>query len=280
MKIILNLIFVFFLSVKAVEFDCNFVDSYRCKVVKGKINKKDQAFVTKVTGKHKTDKNDINVTGFDARNAYLKYFPRNLSNHFPFIHEVFVEGSLLEITKEDLKQFPKLVWFYASYNAIETLEENLFLHNPNLKLVFFNGNRIKYVEPAIFDHLSELTYVGFADNDCHSGHVEDDRKKSLELIQEIKDKCNKPSYNVEQRKYVQLEAEFKKFKEENLRVIEILNTQNTILKAEKFQLASKVEQYEKIRTFYRCRPDETLSECKSNNERKFQSPIPLDEIYN
>lgn len=175
----------------AVKFECEFIwYDTGCKVTTGLINRRNDAIVTNTSGAQIWMKNKEAVKSFDARSVLIRYFPQNLHHFFPNLIEFFIEHGLREIHKEDLQPYPKLIKLYLSYNELEVLEENLFQYNLELKLVFLDGNRIRYVHPNIFDHLSNLNYLGFHDNDCYSGHVEDSSTEALTLAREIKSSCS------------------------------------------------------------------------------------------
>jgi hypothetical protein len=175
----------------AVEFKCIYKGDYTCEVVTGRIIDKLGRYVTQTTGDHLIGKANKDVGMFDARKVTIKYFPRNLHTHFPNLHQIFIERKLREITKEDLEPFPKLIYLYLSFNEIEIIEKDLFIYNPELKLVFLNENRIKYVDPNVFDNLSNLVYLGFDDNDCYSEIVENSRSGVRSLIENVKENCSK-----------------------------------------------------------------------------------------
>ncbi|CAG9807189.1 unnamed protein product [Chironomus riparius] len=212
MKFIIILFLVAFSS--AVEFNCKFKDDYTCEVISGRIINKADSYVTGVQGDHKEGKSNKNVGVFDGRKVSIKYFPRNLNTYFPNIHQIFIERKLREITKEDLQDFPMLVYLYLSFNDIQIIEKDLFIYNPELRLVFLNENRIKYVDPNVFKNLPKLIYLGFEDNDCHSGIVEQGRSNVVGLIKKISDQCSNPIISNE------LELEMKIIKQ-NLEVIGI-----------------------------------------------------------
>ncbi|CAG9807188.1 unnamed protein product [Chironomus riparius] len=148
MMTFVSILFVAILSVDAVEFYCNFKEHYRCEVYSGTISSRNDAYVNGVNGRHQNSRSNRDVTGFDARKVNLKYFPRNLNSYLPSVTEIFIEQGLLEITKEDLQQYPKLLWLYLSNNEIKTIEENTFMYNSDLKLIFLGGNKINYIRPS------------------------------------------------------------------------------------------------------------------------------------
>ncbi|KAG5670179.1 hypothetical protein PVAND_000459 [Polypedilum vanderplanki] len=184
---------VIFFEANSVQYECKYEahEYYWCKVQSGKILKKSEVEVTNVFGTHVRNKANNDVQFFDARGILTRYFPRSLDKFFPNIIETYFEDGMREIHKEDLKQFPKLRSFFMSNSNVEYLEKDLFIYNPNLVLVFFNLNNIKYVDPHVFDNLKHLTYLGFDRNFCHSGLVENNRQKALDLIQEINENCSK-----------------------------------------------------------------------------------------
>ena len=140
-----------------------------------------------VEGSHRAD--PIMMTTIDARGKTISRIPLNFNTFLPNINRIFFEKGLKEIHKEDLAQFPKLIWLYLSFNDIKVIEPDLLIHNPHLKLVFIGENKIHTVAPNVFDGLTELSYLGFDRNNCHDGHVENDRQGADELIRDIYKNC-------------------------------------------------------------------------------------------
>lgn len=191
-------------EIRAVEFNCMFTRSYKCDVISGTIRTRNEALVTRVYGFHENSRSNQDVLVFDARMVSLSYFPRNLNLYLPKVTTIFVEKGLQDITKEDLRQYPKLLEIYLSDNEIEWIEKDLFIYNPQLQLVFFDRCKIKYVDPNVFDHLNMLVFLGFDNNICDSGHQENNRNGVLNLIQSIKRNCSiKPLQEMELESNIQ-----------------------------------------------------------------------------
>ncbi|KAL7012430.1 hypothetical protein ACKWTF_014848 [Chironomus riparius] len=96
---------------------------------------------------------------------------------------------MTEIHKEELAQFPSLKRLYLSNNELQVIEPDLFKFNQKLELIFFDNCKIKSVARNVFDKLDSLTYLGFNNNPCYSGHVENNRGQALDLAAKIYENC-------------------------------------------------------------------------------------------
>lgn len=196
--IVIFTILIFSSAIFAVEFECDFRsefgEKYGCFLVKGTIKTKLDVVVTRIQGHHRRYRKHEHIKIFHSMEIHLKYFPRNLNYFFPNINEVFFECGLSEIHKEDIGQFPQLEWLYMSYNEIEVLEKNLFIYNPKLRLIFFDNNRIKFIDSQVFDNLINLEHLSLRDNICNQEHIEGNRTTVVNFIQNIKRSCSTPKF--------------------------------------------------------------------------------------
>ncbi|KAG5667329.1 hypothetical protein PVAND_015313 [Polypedilum vanderplanki] len=72
----------------------------------------------------------------------------------------------MEITKNDLKHFPKLLHLFLRKNLLKVLEKDLFKFNPDLKFINIDENLLTKIDPNIFDHLIDLKHLHLKKNMC------------------------------------------------------------------------------------------------------------------
>ena len=142
-----------------------------------------------MNGNHVTGKFADNVNAIDARGHLTPRFFANLNKFLPNLERVLFEKGMTEIHKEELAQFPNLKRLYLSNNELQVIEPDLFINNRKLQLVFLDNCKIKSVAPKVFDNLNSLTYLGFQDNPCYSGHIENNRGQTVELARNIYQNC-------------------------------------------------------------------------------------------
>lgn len=107
---------------------------------------------------------------------------------------------LKEISSDDLKQFSgnlRHLWLF--YNDIEVIEENLFMHNPNLWFIELASNKIAHVDAKVFDNLRNLNTLRLHENPCtksifSESQAWDNRSAVLSIIPKIVSRCQDPKY--------------------------------------------------------------------------------------
>lgn len=148
--------------------------------------------VTAVTGRHLDGKSNADVVGFRSENKILHYFPRGLENFFIAAKFVFINvwsSGLKEIHEADLAPFTNLKFISFSKNDLVVVERDLFINNPQLEIIGFPRNKITTVDTNAFDHLNNLVSLYMDHNVCISKEVTRNRKRVLQLIEEMKIKC-------------------------------------------------------------------------------------------
>ncbi|CAG9811187.1 unnamed protein product [Chironomus riparius] len=184
--------------------------SYRCLVQNDPIiNLPSKAFINSTSGTHESGKNNQHVLGFFAKNKTINYFPNGLEKIYDNIKAIVIEKChLKEIHQSDVMVFPKLVAIGLRYNDIEVVEQNLFQYNRLLKLVLFHDNKVFHIDPAVFDHLTSLSYLGFSRNKCMSMYIDSGTAVQVQkVITEIKSKCTNAEYKSIDGKFKELEME-------------------------------------------------------------------------
>ncbi|CAG9811943.1 unnamed protein product [Chironomus riparius] len=95
---------------------------------------------------------------------------------------------LKEITKNDLKVFPKLKFLWIWENDLEVLEADLFLYNPDMIYINFYWNFLKSIDANIFNNLKSLDLVYMYKNTCINMDAKN-KEELLKLVDVIKEKC-------------------------------------------------------------------------------------------
>lgn len=148
--------------------------------------------VTSVSGTHLDGKTNADVVGFRADGKTVNYFPHGLEKFFTPDKIVFINiwsSGLKEIHGEDLAPYTNVKFISFSDNDLEVIEPDLFKYNPKLEIIGFPKNKIKKVDTTVFDQLNGLVSLYMNKNACISKEVTRNRKKVLQLINEMKKKC-------------------------------------------------------------------------------------------
>jgi len=123
------------------------------------------------------------------RGLTLNYLPSGMDEVLLDLLVISVFNSnLLQITKNDLKPFPKLEGLWLNGNKISVIERDLFKYNPELILVSFHQNRLLHIDGNVFDSLTKMRYGYFVGNACINKQVE--RRSEINvLIAMFKSQC-------------------------------------------------------------------------------------------
>ncbi|KAG5679961.1 hypothetical protein PVAND_009496 [Polypedilum vanderplanki] len=119
-------------------------------------------------------------------------FPSNIENVFPNLIAIGIYMvNLTHVTSEDLKPFTKLKVLYLIGNHIESIPENLFIHNQDLEVIRLDFNKIQDIDKNAFIHLKKLRTLHLFGNTCTSLGNADNRDAVLKTIKKIEqDVCN------------------------------------------------------------------------------------------
>jgi len=214
-------------SSQSASFQCGFAVNtwgylgtvYRCDVPNSvNITSLDAVQVDDISGTHVAGYNNDNVEAFDiSKRGPIHYFPHGINKFFTNIKGIAIrETGLKEIHQSDLKDFPKLVELWLYFSDLEILEENLFEFNPNLNLIELSSNKIKHIDPKVFDNLIKLKTLNLVSNKCIDMFAHDPIQFQ-NIIKTAQAQCTNLDYsNLEQKvKYLELESKF--LNSENLR---------------------------------------------------------------
>lgn len=120
----------------------------------------------------------------------LPKFPRELSTFFPNLKYIDIfDCGLEEITKEDLKHFPKLEKLKVDSNKLKFLPGDLFEYNPKIRHLTFTNNKIDAIGEQLVDKLEFLTDADFSGNKCINFKFSTDFDTIEELKEIIKREC-------------------------------------------------------------------------------------------
>ncbi|KAL7048075.1 hypothetical protein ACKWTF_003202 [Chironomus riparius] len=166
-------------------------DSYRCNINKNPwITRCESAQVNLVTGKHEDGMTNNDVSSLRAHAKTINYFPQGLENFFKNLKVISIDKcQLKEIHQADLKPFTKLVELILHHNQIVVLEEGLFDYNLELELIWLNYNKIKQIDPNVFDKLNKFRYFLFSSNFCSSKDVYNSRDSVKDAVKLAKVNC-------------------------------------------------------------------------------------------
>jgi Leucine-rich repeat (LRR) protein len=187
----LNLLFLllstlYLTSIDCFTLQCKFDDymydkNYRCVVENLNVTSRNE-IVSGVSGLHVPRRTNADVIILMIEEQTLHYMPQGLGDFFPnLVYLNVYKSGLKEISKNDLKNFPKLQIFSATNNDIETLPGDLFQFNTKITNISFLRNKIKSIGKNIFVPLSELKDVNLVGNECINGRADksDQIKKLL-----------------------------------------------------------------------------------------------------
>jgi hypothetical protein len=135
--------------------------------------------VSEING-HSYGKSNYDVGGFYVSEQPLVEIPKGLGNFFRNLkHFRIYKTNISSISSSDI-QFPKLMYFYAQYNKIISVDGDLFENNPNLVQIDFTNNKIQHVGHDLLTGLNDLKLVNFFMNPCINKIA-----KTPEQIQEL-----------------------------------------------------------------------------------------------
>lgn len=154
---------------------------------------------------------------------YLYYLPQGIKKSFPRMKILEITGSgLKHLDQNDMRQFRSdLQWIRISDTKLTALDGDLFMFNPNLVYVNFNGNSLKYIDPLLFASLKRmknLEVFDFERSGCtKTGYGKRVGKESIQSFNwDQSVYCYSESAKVENMNKIELKREIKKSTEEML----------------------------------------------------------------
>lgn len=145
-------------------------------------------------GEHWHSKCNSDVNSLRIENSQIEKIPNGIGKVFENLTQLEIfDSNLKSISKEDLKQFPRLEYLNVRENHLKELPGDLFEFNKNLEKVFFVDNKIKYIGVEILDKLQKFDYGSFRGNININTFVDKNDIQSMKKFQEILlTKCQKP----------------------------------------------------------------------------------------
>lgn len=99
----------------------------------------------------------------------LGFFPQNINKIFKNLNLIIIYNSpMIEITKDDLKPFKNLKYFYLMATGVKIIQENLFLYNPDLLTVWLYNSQITHIHPNALVGLNSLYVLRLDLNSCRT----------------------------------------------------------------------------------------------------------------
>ena len=107
--------------------------------------------------------NDVLSVKIDS--CVITKVPKGLSTYFINLKVLHIsESKLKKITKIDLTEYKNLEKFICTDNEVDYLPFDLFEDLKILEFIDFSGNKLKVIEPNIFDGLNNLNHVNLRRN--------------------------------------------------------------------------------------------------------------------
>jgi Leucine rich repeat len=146
--------------------------------------------VLSYSGVHEPGKSalDVNAVKFGPEVTHnscidLTFIPQGLTNIFPNMTALIAsECRIVELSGSELDEYVNLEFLAINNNRIERLPGRLFQSTPRLWYLNADFNRIEQVGDGIFDHLTNLTWARFFNNQCISRSVNGNRQEVLQLM--------------------------------------------------------------------------------------------------
>lgn len=143
----------------------------------------DPKVITEVSQNHMQGMNDSDVTSVRIMNQLVLQMPRNFGEFFPNLEGLAVLYSQLEeISKDDLRNLPRLRQLDLFENNIRSLDSNLLKGNPLLEAFSVYNNPVQRVGLKAFDNLPLLTSLHFSLTRCINEKADESRLAVENLI--------------------------------------------------------------------------------------------------
>lgn len=178
--------------------------------------------VTSIKGDHSSEHSNDDVKAVDISGQKTYFLIQGLFDFFPSMQELYVfRSDLKHLSRSDFKTYVKLstvslsrnhlshlpydtfedmTWtipnlktlsklkeLYLFENSVESLLLDDISGNPNLEVIWIYQNKLKFIEPEIFENLPKLKTADFTNNHCINKKFTQD--SAAGFIMEVKQNC-------------------------------------------------------------------------------------------
>lgn len=138
--------------------------SYGCEAKNLVVETRDTR-IDEVSGSHKLNHINQEVTTFYAYNPKIRFMPKRLGSMFVNLKTISITKSNLCIVEfRDFKNMRKLEKLYLNENKIKNISQCAFRYAENLEIIDLSGNFIEKLDENIFAKLPNLQQLNLNDN--------------------------------------------------------------------------------------------------------------------
>jgi hypothetical protein len=161
---------------------------YTCDVLDAVIT--ERCKIESFEGQHEAGKSCKDVETLWFWGGELRYLPSGLHKFFPKLNVLRVTTcQLREITSSDLFGLEKLHTLILLNNELESLPDDLFMHNRNIHIINFTGNNLKVMSSRLFDPIpdDQWSRIDFRENTNIDTFCEPAWNNGLKSIKELRE---------------------------------------------------------------------------------------------
>lgn len=151
------------------DFDIGYLGRIRSKEcnVKNLVITSPNQTVTSINGNSGNYYHSMNIRILKISSQTVHYLPAGNANLLPNLEAIQIyKSSLKSIARRDLEPFKSLTDLIVHLNDVETLDDDLFESNHELRNIYFIKNKLTYIGGNIFKPLVKLDRAFFKDNIC------------------------------------------------------------------------------------------------------------------
>jgi Leucine-rich repeat (LRR) protein len=107
------------------------------------------------------------MTYVELYSEVMHYLPREISKFFPQLSTLKAQGGIKNILQINFKNLRELEEIIMNDNHIEYIDDdNIFMDNPKLNFINFEGNKIKKISENLLINLKKLGRFNLLGNEC------------------------------------------------------------------------------------------------------------------
>lgn len=250
---------------------------YTCEIKSTLTINEPNEVIDSITGSHASGKSNAMVEGiYLGGSTSSHYFPKGFEKFFPHIKTIRFAKALNEIHQSDLRPLTELEVLNFDTSQLQYLEKDLFKYNTKLRAFAGCANKLAYIHPQVFDHLSELITLFLQGNVCILGQTSSNRAEALKIIQEAKNSCSDSS------KVVMRMVEEPVIDETNLQNHDELKNITDILnvKIDAFKNVTNIQQLEVIKIQNELEKIQNSTSLTNELLRNLSEEVNFSEIKN